>query len=238
MSDPEIAMPLKAIYSIRANSIAGKTAPRHMNSASIKFFLCALGLHLIVLGIFWHGASVEHGMARDLNSLNTVHSVLRVEIVADKQFQQPSFASEHRVGLLPALDQNIPTEKLFSKVPSKAFGPAAYFTVPEQIITSYYFQAGRLTRLPAPVSDIDLDVPDIHDMAFTGVTELTILIDERGTVIDVLTSMEPEGIPLFVDLVIARFKNARFIPGEINGKAVKSQLQITVVSENLSASEI
>lgn len=100
-----------------------------------------------------------------------------------------------------------------------------------------YLPAGGLTRLPAPLSEIDLNLPAINGIEVAGQIDLTILIDAKGMVADVISSVEAEHLRALSERVAARFKSARFIPGEINGIAVKSRLQITVVSENLSETE-
>ena len=65
---------------------------------------------------------------------------------------------------------------------------------------------------------------------------MTILVNEAGIVIDVIPVIGSESARAFVERVAQRFKSTRFTPGEINGKAVKSQVRITVVSENLPVS--
>lgn len=70
-------------------------------------------------------------------------------------------------------------------------------------------------------------------MAVTGNITLTVFINADGTVADVISSIETENAREFADRVAARFKGARFSPGEINRKAVKSKLHITVVGEEL-----
>ncbi len=99
-----------------------------------------------------------------------------------------------------------------------------------------YLTAGRLTRLPVPVADIDLNVAGINDIADVGKIEMTILVNEIGIVVDVIPAIELDSAHAFAERIAQRFKDARFIPGEINGKVVKSQLHITVVSENLPLS--
>lgn len=109
-------------------------------------------------------------------------------------------------------------------------------SISEAAATPDFLPPGRLTRLPTPLGEIDLDVPALNQFSFTGALEFSILIDENGVVVDVLSLAETEGEAIFSDRVAERFKHARFSPGEIDGRAVKSQVRIMVVSEDLSAS--
>jgi len=99
-----------------------------------------------------------------------------------------------------------------------------------------YAIAGHLTRLPAPITDIDLNVPGINDSDVTGKVELTVLIDRNGNVTDVIPVVEMESARVFAERVAQRFRMAQFKPGEIDGKAVNAQLRITVMSESLTES--
>jgi len=103
--------------------------------------------------------------------------------------------------------------------------------VSEKQSFSGYFLPDRLTRLPTPLTDIDLNATEIDEVALEGEIELTLLIDADGTVTDILTSVDQDNARIFADRVAARFQNARYSPGEINGTAVRSQLRIKIVSE-------
>jgi len=104
---------------------------------------------------------------------------------------------------------------------------------PETVSDRDYVIAGRLTRLPVPITDIDLNVAGINDSDVTGKVELTVLVDGAGAVVDVIPAIEMESARAFAERIAARFRIARFKPGEINGKAVNAQLRITVVSESI-----
>lgn len=226
-----------------------------MNAQRIRFSLCTLCLHLTVLWLFWQGSPFEHGAARSQKSFEVAFPVLEVGIVPSQK-AQPTIPPQNPAETTSSKGRKDSIEKISASPPSRAFETTDLFTDPESpgetikndlppelnpnmMIAQDYFPAGRLTRLPAPRGDIDLNVPAINDIAYAGQIELSVLIDDNGIVADVLTSMETESesMHLFADRVAERFKSARFIPGEINGKAVKSRLQITVVSENLPSSE-
>lgn len=97
-----------------------------------------------------------------------------------------------------------------------------------------YHTPGRLTRLPFPLAEIDLNEAAIDEVAIEGSVELTVSVNEDGTVANVSTANKNENVRRFVDRIGALFLTVRFSPGEIDGKAVKAQFKIEVVSEALT----
>ena len=102
----------------------------------------------------------------------------------------------------------------------------------DKLISEKYFSAGQLTRQPYPLGDIDLSDAAIDEVATEGAVELTILVDEYGVVIDVRMSAEGNAAREFLDRISLRFQGVRFSPGEIDGRAVKSELKVVIVSES------
>lgn len=96
---------------------------------------------------------------------------------------------------------------------------------------SGFAKAGTLTRRPLPVDDVDLDVRAIDEVAITTTIELTVLVDVDGTVAGVSTAVDDPTAKIFAERVAERFLKVRFRPGEIDGKSVRSEWRITVVSE-------
>lgn len=94
--------------------------------------------------------------------------------------------------------------------------------------TLYYVPASELTRLPYPIEEIDLEQGISEQLTNVGQFNLTILIEENGMVMDVIAMGESAE---FIERIKDRFRAAHFMPGEINGKAVKSLIQVTVVNE-------
>lgn len=97
--------------------------------------------------------------------------------------------------------------------------------------SSGYMPSGRLTRAPHALTDIDLNADDISHTGFAGEVVLTLLIEPDGSVADVLVPTDDADAAAFAELVAARFRSARFSPGEIDGRPVRSELRIKVVSE-------
>lgn len=213
-----------------------------INARRIGLSLGSVCLHLAVLGLFWQEAPFANGTARKNDGFGLTSPVLTIGFVSGER-AQPFSSSTQPANAIFSVDREISIEKAPASLISHVHDfsietkEKALLSEPslETIAAPDYFPAGRLTRLPVPLVDIDLDIPEIKEAAFSGQMELSVLIDENGIVIDVLGAIETDMVRTFSDLVTERFKNARFVPGEIDGKAVKSQLQITVVSENLSA---
>jgi hypothetical protein len=220
-----------------------------MNARRIRFFLCTLCLHLGVLGLFWREAPFAHGSANDTRSAEAARSTLMINIVADEkvwsthsQRQGESASSVIRMDsikkmlAMPQSQAKETTDLPIDSASSSQMAKTDLLSNPSSEMVSLlgYMPAGLLTRLPAPLADIDLDAPVIENTAVTGKIDLTVLIDATGTVSDVIASVETENLRAFSERVAERFKSARFTPGEINGNPVKSQLRISVVSETLS----
>jgi protein TonB len=86
----------------------------------------------------------------------------------------------------------------------------------------WYYPARYLHRRPTPLKPIWPDYPTQVETVH-GRVVILLLINEEGAVDQYrVTTAEPEGI--FETPVIAAFSAARFAPGMIAGRAVKSQL--------------
>jgi hypothetical protein len=215
-----------------------------MNTRWFGFSACTLCLHVALFWVLGQNASFNHGAAGGVGSTEAAMPVLTVGFVKNETVR----TSEHeqiRTGNAFVLDHNNPVEKYSNPSPSqtieKADPPSPELRselTPAMATAQDYFPAGHLTRLPAPLSEIDLDIPAVNNIGITGKIDLIILIDANGIVADVISLANAEHLRAFSDRVASRFKNTRFAPGEIDGVAVKSQLQITVVSEKLSPAEI
>ncbi|MGV3741388.1 MAG: hypothetical protein ACO1NO_03650, partial [Burkholderiaceae bacterium] len=140
--------------------------------------------------------------------------------------QLPNFHSQEVAA--PEADQNPADETSAIHTPL-----AKQLTLGEAADMSDYLPIGRLTRLPMLIGEIDLNVPDISAVAIGRELILTIMINTDGTVAAVESTDESEDARVFAQRVAERFKHARFVPGEIDGIAVKSQLRIVVVGKTL-----
>lgn len=193
-----------------------------MNARLVKIFLCSLFIHLVGLWFLWQREPIEYDAARNMRSSGTSPSILAVRIVASERKQKQATSQSLGKEILVATQETTAETKEVGNSAKQAS---------ENVSFEGYYPAGRLTRLPAPLTDIDLNVTAIDEVALEGEIELMILIDVDGTVVDVSTSVGQDSTRAFADRVMGRFQSARFTPGEIDGKAVRSQLKIKVVSE-------
>ena len=87
------------------------------------------------------------------------------------------------------------------------------------------------------LADIDLDTVVRDVTTLPSELELTLLIDEQGNVVDVISyPVEISAQTTLVEKIGTVFKQAKFKPAEIDGRPVKSQLRIVVRSDAISVS--
>lgn len=91
-----------------------------------------------------------------------------------------------------------------------------------------------LSELPHPILPIDLNVPEIDAVAVTGSVNLRLFINENGAVDRVDSSIIEATPDDYLALLKARFEAAQFVPGKIDGQAVKTQIRIIISSEALN----
>ncbi len=91
-----------------------------------------------------------------------------------------------------------------------------------------YYPRADLSLAPAPLDAIVIDYPPIADDSGHHVSELSLFIDEAGRVTRV--RVDGEALPPALEQAArAAFMSARFRPGEVEGRAVKSRIRIEVV---------
>lgn len=177
-------------------------------------------MHVAGFWLLWQEGALEYGGAYSKSS-QPARSLLIVELVTDEMTQRLAPALE-RPGTATRSGSSIETSKIAMRMEAN----------PQSAADQGYLPAERLTRLPEPAEHIDPSLATITDIPFAGQIQLTVLIDANGMVADVITSVESNDARILAERIAAHFKDARFIPGEIDGKAVKSRLQITVVGKS------
>ena len=185
----------------------------------------SLMIHVAGLWLLSGIGSVEYGKAGEARAAGQDSPVMTVAFVANE------------APVLSKISPKIETESLATVEEMRAITQQDIESSKQSSISDSrrdYFPPGRLTRLPFPLTDIDLNVSEIDDVAFEGVIELTLWVEADGTVAHVETTSDHDGARQYADRVAARFERALFSPGEIDGKAVRSKVQITVVSEPLA----
>jgi periplasmic protein TonB len=96
-----------------------------------------------------------------------------------------------------------------------------------------YFPRALLTLAPSPIEPVLIEYPVIDRDPGHHSSELTLFIDETGRVVRVRV----DGAELPFELEAAArnaFINARFRSGELDGRAVKSQIRIEVTFDGRS----
>ena len=101
-----------------------------------------------------------------------------------------------------------------------------------EFVDQGYHSSGLLTKLPVPLTDVDLNVAPLNTHDASGKVELTLFVDTSGHVADVIATGDTAVQP-FALLVGEHFRKVRFSPGEIHGRRVKSKITIVVNSEPL-----
>jgi hypothetical protein len=205
--------------------VIGKNASLNMSSTeSAKFFLSSICIHFALFWLLWQNGTVEYGAASSGKMSRSKSDVLTARLILDENLPV-------RV-IHQTLNEIAPSTK--TELPIQFSESANISEVAPQAVTYHdYLTVGNLTRLPEPITEIDLDVAGINDILISGKVELTVLINEAGMVVDVIPEVEVESEREFAEIVAQHFRSAHFTPGEINGRAVNSQLKITVVSEVL-----
>lgn len=197
-----------------------------MNARPVKFSLASLCMHIAVAWLLVQQPAYEHGVAQGARAADTA---LTVSLLAPELSPAPLIDTALFGG------QPASAEAPLAPDPSPLIRDVGLPDAQEPLAAQDYLEVGRLTKLPSPLSEVDLNVSEITELAPPGQTRLTVLVNEAGAVVDVFGLPGSSGLGPFVERVAARFRSARFSPGEVDGVAVKSQVQITVVSEALSA---
>jgi periplasmic protein TonB len=86
-----------------------------------------------------------------------------------------------------------------------------------------YYPRALLSKAPSPLDAVAIDYPLIENDSGYHVSELTLFIDETGRVARV--RVDGASLP-------AAFAGSKFRAGEVDGRAVKSQIRIEVVFDN------
>lgn len=90
-----------------------------------------------------------------------------------------------------------------------------------------YYSSDQLTKPPRPTSEPRLDVPRSIARSVSGTVVLRLWIDELGNVASV--EVESSNLPETVSGTAAgAFGKLRFIPGEIDGRRVRTLMRIEV----------
>lgn len=90
-----------------------------------------------------------------------------------------------------------------------------------------YLPRAKLTVGPAPLEPIEIPFPTSVDSPLRFRGQLSLFIDEHGTVQRIRID-EPPMPPVLEEAARNAFLRARFTPGEVGGRAVRSLMRIEV----------
>lgn len=181
-----------------------------------------------VMGLRLIGA---YGVDRQTAAKVIAPTILRLIPVPDAASIPPR-ASPMPPPELPAADLPQPSPPVFSSILSDpASRPAGELDVAD------FFPSSMVTVSATALADIDLDTVVRDVTTLPSELELTLLIDEQGNVVDVISyPVEISAQTTLVEKIGTVFKQAKFKPAEIDGRPVKSQLRIVVRSDAISVS--
>ncbi len=221
-----------------------------MSAQLVKFFLCSVCLHAAAFGLLFQATPVSHSLE---NNARTTRPPVTARLITSEAQQlalpiatepksepEPKFVLDQKLSVEDMLTQASQVIERLGFLPDleslNNTGEQHTDTAPFPPTAQDYLPVDRLTLRPTPVAPIDLNVAALNQIAIAGKLELTVLVNAEGFVVDAFTSIAAENPTReFADRVVALFKNARFKPAELDGRPVKSQLQIIVVSEKLAA---
>lgn len=103
----------------------------------------------------------------------------------------------------------------------------------EQAALLHYWPLNLLDKPPRALEEIDLNSAELDAIAVNGKIELTAFIDAGGHVDDVQVTGgdAASDTSLLGRMLVERFRNAHFSPGEVKGRPVATAMPIIVVIE-------
>jgi len=94
-----------------------------------------------------------------------------------------------------------------------------------------YYSSDELTKRAQPASEPELDGPELLPILASGKIVLKLWIDEGGDVLAV--DIEKSDLPgVFSNAAVTAFRKLRFLPGEINGRRVRTVMRIEVTYDD------
>src|SRR5262249_19333469 len=116
--------------------------------------------------------------------------------------------------------------------PEPAAAPRSEASVARAGGDEEFIDAKRLSVRPAPVDDIRLPDPAPGEVKSAAKATLTVFIDDLGRVMHV--RVDDSNLPPSIEAAVRRaFAEARFRPGMLGGRAVKSRWPVEVLIDAL-----
>ncbi len=160
-------------------------------------------------------AATEASVAEPLSPPPSRDAVVR-PVLPPYEAGQPPSASAH-----PESDAASAAEPLAAP-PSVERAGAFQVPLPGQ---PEFLPARMLDLMPRPAEPVALVYPEAVAMGRSGMVALLLLIDEAGVVVDAkVVESDPPGV--FDDFAVEVFRATRFLPGERDGRPVRSRLVV------------
>ena len=145
-----------------------------------------------------------------------------------RESEPAATVAENSVAGASAAD--LPARPLASEEPRPALNPATGIDV-LPIPAPTFYTTDQLTKRPQPISDPNLDTPEIAPIFASGTVVLKLWINELGAVVSV--DLEQSDLPEEISATaVAAFGKLRFVPGEINGRPVGTMMRIEVTYDD------
>jgi hypothetical protein len=199
--------------------MASKSARDAMKTDFLRALGWSICLHAAAAAAFWRVGPVEG------NGIQGRESAVRRQVLAVRlvpQAQSAEFLEQAPKSTMPANHDSRPVST--TSVSGEESGVQA-------ADTDDYVPAGKLTRMPAPLGDVHFGEFDIDPSGLPASIEIGLLIEASGLVSDVVAQSRADKEAVFLERIADRFKRVRFSPGEIDGRPVRSQVQVIIVIE-------
>ncbi|MDP1690779.1 MAG: hypothetical protein Q8L49_02250 [Burkholderiaceae bacterium] len=157
----------------------------------------------------------------------------RAPAAMDRESERTAPPAQPVAEPLPQLPAAQPAAPLVAEQAAEIAPPMPVFglVVPGIDSDDDYFPRALLTQAPSPIEPVLIDYPAIDRDPGHHSSELTLFIDETGRVARV--RVDGAELPLELEMAARNaFINARFRSGELDGRAVKSQIRIEVVFDS------
>lgn len=183
-----------------------------------------LGLLLLLHGLLVRGSSVYDPTPQSTGGLAAISVRLgeapgRTSVEISKR-EPPRSDSQKKAK--PVSTESITEGNAIASVPLLS-GTQSFHIPP-----AYYFGPDELTQRPAIASDFSLEVDEVTMNPGSGAMILTLFVSDSGKV-DSVEFESGEIDPGLRDVLLRRFSEAEFTPGERGGVQVRSRIKIEVV---------
>jgi periplasmic protein TonB len=221
-------------------SSPGDRGPRDLSRVG-WCLLIVLGLHVSLLAIPARSAAPRTEAAASVRAVHV--RTLQMAALSGAPESPAAMRASHSsaqesvtVDAIPHLTGKLAVEP--DAAPTLADGAGTAPTLPDLGLYAWsaepvddYYPRTELTVGPTPAGVVQIEYPAVDGERDLYVSELVLLIDETGVVSRVLLV----GAPLPAQLEEAArsaFLHALFMPGERDGRAVKSRIRVEVVFDN------